>query len=99
MDKISKAAAALGKIGGKKNTDAQNKARAANGAKGGRPRGLKIIGGPVLENDVDFKRIIDGFEIFADAVSSHGITTETRMTWGKKRLSLEWGDMGSIIAH
>ena len=27
----------LGKIGGKKNTDAQNKARAANGAKGGRP--------------------------------------------------------------
>ena len=37
MDNISKAAAALGKIGGKKNTDAQRKARAANGAKGGRP--------------------------------------------------------------
>ena len=99
MDKISKAAAALGKKGGSSKSEAKQAAVRANGAKGGRPRGLKIIGGPVLENDVDFKRIIDGFEIFADAVSSHGITTETRMTWGKKRLSLEWGDMGSIIAH
>jgi 5-methylcytosine-specific restriction endonuclease McrA len=34
----NKHAVALGKIGGKKNTDAQNKARAANGAKGGRPK-------------------------------------------------------------
>lgn len=35
---VSKAAAALGKLGGSANTPAQNKARASNGRKGGRPR-------------------------------------------------------------
>ena len=35
---ISKSAAALGKLGGSKNTPAQNRARAINGRKGGRPR-------------------------------------------------------------
>lgn len=34
----NKAAVALGKLGGKKNTPAQNAARAKNGKKGGRPK-------------------------------------------------------------
>lgn len=38
----NKHAVALGKLGGKKNTDAQNTARAANGKRGGRPRTRKM---------------------------------------------------------
>lgn len=38
MNELKEAAKLLGSIGGSKNSDAQNKARALNGRKGGRPK-------------------------------------------------------------
>lgn len=99
---ITKAAAALGKKGGKSKSDRKTTASRENGKKGGRPklrRGEKMkikIGRWSLENDVDCKIIPRGFEIFPYAVKEFNINpTSIRKAEGKK-VSADWSGMGSI---
>lgn len=50
-----------------------------------------------LENDVDFKVIPDGFEIFPAAVEKHGINPSDVDTVDGRAASADWGSMGSIM--
>lgn len=87
---LGKAAAALGALGGKANTEAQNKARAANGKLGGRPVSTHKVGGVVVH--VDAEHIGDGAFRARTAAAAiwlkrHGYVSswpETPVTWRKR---------------
>jgi hypothetical protein len=86
----SKAAAALGARGGKANTDAQKRARAANGKLGGRPVNMHKAGG--VDVHVDAVHIGDGaFRASTPAAARwlkrHGYVSswpETPVAWRKR---------------
>lgn len=87
---LSKAAAALGALGGKRNTDAQKRARAANGKLGGRPVSTRKVGGVVVHADA--LPIGDGTfrartEAAARWLKRHGYSSswpDTPVVWRKR---------------
>lgn len=87
---ISKAAAALGARGGKANTDAQRRARAANGRLGGRPVRTRNVGGTTIHADAE--AVGDGSfrartEAAARWLKRHGYVSswpERPVTWRKR---------------
>ena len=88
--KIRKAAAALGARGGRANTDAQRRARAANGRLGGRPARVRQVAGVAIHADAE--AVGDGSfrartEAAARWLKRHGYVSswpETPVTWRKR---------------